>query len=113
MLVEDNPINQVLVKAMLQPTQAQLTIVNNGLQALETVSESFDLILMDMQMPVMDGKTATTKIRENDTSTPIIALTANIMQSDIQSYHEIGCNDWIGKPIEKTLLLDKLQQYLK
>lgn len=113
LLVEDNPINQVLVKAMLQPTQAQLTIVNNGLQALETVSESFDLILMDMQMPVMDGKTATTKIRENDTSTPIIALTANIMQSDIQSYHEIGCNDWIGKPIEKTLLLDKLQQYLK
>ncbi|WP_100913139.1 ATP-binding protein [Pseudoalteromonas spongiae] len=113
LLVEDNPINQVLVKAMLQPTQAQLTIVNNGLQALETVSESFDLILMDMQMPVMDGKTATTKIRENDTSTPIIALTANIMQSDIQSYREIGCNDWIGKPIEKTLLLDKLQQYLK
>ncbi|KPV97763.1 Autoinducer 2 sensor kinase/phosphatase LuxQ [Pseudoalteromonas sp. P1-9] len=113
LLVEDNPINQVLVKAMLQPTKAQLTIVNNGLQALEAISDSFDLILMDMQMPVMDGKTATTKIRENDTSTPIIALTANIMQSDIQSYHEIGCNDWIGKPIEKTLLLDKLQQYLK
>ncbi|MDE3273728.1 ATP-binding protein [Pseudoalteromonas sp. G4] len=112
LLVEDNPINQLLVKAMLAPSNAKITLAENGEIALSAFDETIDLVLMDIQMPVMDGITATRKIRELNQTTPIIALTANIIESDLRNYYEVGCNDWVGKPIEKTLLLEKLNTYL-
>lgn len=112
LLVEDNPINQLLVKAMLAPSNAKITLAENGELALSYFNNSIDLILMDIQMPIMDGITATKKIREKNKTVPIIALTANIIESDLREYNSAGCNDWVGKPIEKNLLLEKLKTYL-
>jgi len=76
----------------------------------------YHLVLMDMQMPVMDGYTATGKIREwekkqNRTQTPIIALTSNALKGDMERCLKVGCSDYVSKPIKKDILLDTLQKY--
>jgi signal transduction histidine kinase/ActR/RegA family two-component response regulator len=116
---EDVRANQMVLQAALEHRNIDLTLVDNGAQALEAVGlERFDLILMDIQMPVMDGLAATRAIRAKErlsglAPTPIIALSANAMDYQIASYREAGCDDYIAKPIDLTRLanaIDRLTQ---
>jgi two-component system sensor histidine kinase/response regulator len=120
LLVEDNPVNQRVAQRLLQKMAAEVTIANNGAEALERIAEStFDAVLMDCQMPVMDGFTATRHIRESERQSgrgkrlPIIALTANVMSEDRKSCMEAGMDAHLGKPIEPAQLVDCLGRYLK
>jgi CheY-like chemotaxis protein len=113
LLVEDNEINQMIAEAMLESIGINVTVVANGQQALDEVKEkNYDLVLMDIQMPVMDGITACRKIRETDQSLPIIALTANVMSDDILTYQVEGFNGHLAKPIDLDVLMQVLVQNL-
>lgn len=116
---EDVRANQMVLQAALEHRNINLTLVDNGAQALDAFGlERFDLILMDIQMPVMDGLAATRAIRNKErlsglASTPIIALSANAMDYQIASYREAGCDDYIAKPIDLARLanaIDRLTQ---
>ncbi len=118
LLVEDNPVNQRVALRVLQKLSADVTIANNGAEALERIAESeFDAVLMDCQMPVMDGFTATRRIRELERGglkrLPIIALTANVMSEDREHCIAAGMDAHLGKPIEPAQLADCLARYLK
>jgi CheY-like chemotaxis protein len=120
LLVEDNPVNQRVAQRLLQKLAAEVTIANNGAEAVERVAESaYDAVLMDCQMPVMDGFTATRRIREWERQAgrtkrlPIIALTANVMSEDRESCIAAGMDAHLGKPIEPGQLVDCLSRYLK
>ncbi|XOV79004.1 MAG: ATP-binding protein [Aestuariibacter sp.] len=115
LLAEDNDINQMIAQEMLQQCGAKITLVENGQEALHALeSNKFDLVLMDIQMPVMDGVTAMQRIREdkNLDGLPVIALTANVMAHDIKSYQEVGFTDHIGKPFQKEQLINAITQVL-
>ena len=112
---EDNELNCKLVESLINKTGAAITLVNNGAKALELVTrndEHFDLILMDIQMPIMDGRDATKAIREAGINTPIIALSANVMAQDVAEYKEAGCTDFMPKPIQKFSFYSILSLYL-
>jgi two-component system sensor histidine kinase/response regulator len=120
LLVEDNPVNQRVAQRMLQKLAAEVTIANNGAEALERIAEStYDAVLMDCQMPVMDGFTAARRIRDIERQNgrgkrlPIIALTANVMSEDRDSCIAAGMDAHLGKPIEPAQLVDCLGRYLK
>lgn len=113
LIAEDNEINQLIVQAMLEPTQATLVFANNGLEAVNALStQAVDMILMDIQMPIMDGIEACKKIKVIYPTLPIIALTANAMSDDVQNYQREGFTDYLAKPVELPLLLLKLRQTL-
>jgi signal transduction histidine kinase len=113
LVAEDNKINQMVAEAMLESMGVNVTIVDNGQLALDEFKvRKYDLILMDIQMPVMDGITACRTLRESNKIIPIIALTANVMSDDILKYNEEGFNDHIGKPIDQNNLIQVLAQYL-
>ena len=104
LLVEDNAINRQVIAKMLEPTKASLTMAEDGLKALEVLkSQSFDLILMDCQMPNMDGYECTRAIRTNEIKSglrvPIVAITANAYEEDKQRCLIVGMDDFIAKPI--------------
>jgi signal transduction histidine kinase/ActR/RegA family two-component response regulator len=113
---EDVLANQMVLQAALEHRNIDLTLVDNGAQALEAFGlERFDLILMDIQMPVMDGLSATRAIRNRErlgglSPTPIIALSANAMDYQIASYREAGCDDYIAKPIDLTRLANAIDR---
>ncbi|MFO0707938.1 MAG: response regulator [Nitrospira sp.] len=117
LLVEDSPDNQLLVRSYLKSTPHRLDLADNGAIAVEKFKTGhYDLILMDMQMPVMDGLTATKTIRrwerEHDLPpTHIIALTALALKEETVKIFEAGCNTHITKPVKKTTLLELLQAY--
>lgn len=120
MLVEDIEINREIVCALLEHTQLQIESFENGwlaLEAFERDPERYDIVLMDLQMPVMDGLEATRSIRALDIpqarSIPIIAMTANAFAEDVRICKEAGMNDHIGKPVDADVLLSKLARYLK
>ncbi len=120
LLVEDNPVNQRVAQRILQKLSLDVTMANNGAEALERLAESsFDAVLMDCQMPVMDGFTATRRIRESETAggklkrLPIIALTANVMSEDRENCIAAGMDAHLGKPIEPAQLAGCLARYLK
>jgi two-component system, sensor histidine kinase and response regulator len=119
LLVEDNPVNQRVAQRTLQSLAAEVTIANNGAEALERIAAAtFDAVLMDCQMPVMDGFTATRRIRELESSRgskrlPIIALTANVMSEDRENCIAAGMDAHLGKPIEPAQLIEALSRYLK
>ncbi|MFN2360100.1 MAG: ATP-binding protein [Marinobacter sp.] len=105
LLVEDNQVNQVVASSMLRKLGHKVTLAENGRRALEAMkSEAFDIVLMDCQMPEMDGYEATRKIRENPEwqSLPVIAVTANVMQGDRDDCLESGMNDYITKPYNRA-----------
>ncbi len=115
LLVEDHPVNQKLAKHLLQRWGHQVTLANNGQEALDAVSagQPFDLLLMDMQMPVMDGIEATRHIRALEAlrgwpNLPIIAMTANAMQGDRDDCLAAGMNDYLSKPMRPDELSGKL-----
>lgn len=102
LVVEDNDINLEVATYLLKDTHAKITVAKNGLEAVDKASsESFDLILMDIQMPLMDGYEATRIIRKQlKIVTPIVAMTANVMAQDIEKCMQAGMNFHIGKPFE-------------
>lgn len=101
LIVEDNRINQTIVKKMLANTGVELVLAHNGAQGIEMYKEHQpDLVLMDIQMPVLDGVSACKHIRMTDKKVPIIALTANVMREDILLYKEVGFNECMAKPID-------------
>jgi two-component system sensor histidine kinase/response regulator len=120
LLVEDNAVNQRVAQRTLQKLAAEVTIANNGAEALERIAETaFDAVLMDCQMPVMDGFTATRRIRERELAEglgihlPIIALSANVMSQDRDNCMAAGMDAHLGKPLEPSQLADCLGRYLK
>jgi len=117
LLVEDNLINQKLVAEMLRRLGLSVDIVNDGQQALDTIQKSgihYDLVLMDLQMPIMDGLTATRQLRQQYSLSmlPIIALTASAMADERQLCLDAGMNSHVAKPIEATELAVALAQFL-
>lgn len=111
---EDNPVNQLVLQTLLQQFGVDLRLVDNGADAVTAWrDEAFDLILMDVQMPVMDGPAATRAIRaaeqrEGRARTPIVALTANTLAHQQQDYHAAGMDGCLAKPIQITALLETL-----
>ena len=109
LLAEDNEINQLLAKTTLEKQGHRVDIANNGLETVEAVRRaSYDLILMDVNMPEMDGVAATARIRDMDGEKgriPIIALTANAMKGDREKFLAAGMNDYISKPLDRKLLI--------
>ena len=115
LLVEDNPINEHIVRTMIQRAGHQVASVSDGLKALEQHQQQrFDAILMDCQMPVMDGFQSTSEIRkrENGQHTPIIALTASAMQGERERCLAAGMDDFLSKPVDLTELNRVLKQWL-
>lgn len=116
LLAEDNPVNQKLAKVILTKAGYILTIVTNGRAAYDTFTrnpDQFDAILMDIQMPEIDGLTATKMIREAGfAQIPIIAMTANAMKGDRELCLEAGMNDYISKPIKRELVYQVLEKWL-
>lgn len=105
LIVDDNEINQAIAQAMLQVRGAHVDLAENGEIALDYVSRyQPDLILMDIQMPVMDGITACAKIKAEHPALPIVALTANVMKEDLLEYERVGFDDCISKPIDQEVL---------
>ena len=117
LVVEDNTVNQTLVKALLAKLGIQAVIVGNGQLALQQMQQAaWDLVLMDCQMPVMDGFTATREWRAYEASQqtrrlPIIALTANAMEGDREHCLAAGMDDYLSKPIKFELLREKLLRW--
>ena len=119
LLVEDNPINLMVAQKMLEKVGLKPVLANNGLEALEQLKEqSFDLVLMDCQMPEMDGFDATRAIRklgvraQNDKLLPIVAMTANVMSGDRDRCIDVGMDDYIGKPVQRKQLASVLNKWL-
>lgn len=116
---EDNTVNQLVLKTLLHQIGIDPIVVENGLQVVEAwAREPWDVILMDVQMPEMDGPTATAIIRareiaENRPRTPIIALTANAMAHQVAEYLASGMDSFVPKPIEVGRLFEALQQVLE
>jgi signal transduction histidine kinase/ActR/RegA family two-component response regulator len=117
LLCEDNEVNVLVIEAMLQPFGHQITVAENGALGLQCLREqAFDLVLMDVQMPGMDGHTATRELRRLEAQqgwprTPVIALTANAFDSDERRSIEAGCDDHLTKPISQTALLQALARH--
>lgn len=112
LVAEDNATNQFLMRAILEALGHQITIANNGAEAVKMAQEAeFDAVLMDVQMPVMDGPTATREIRRLASSVaklPIIALTANAMPGDRERYIAAGMDDYVSKPVDPAKLMEVL-----
>lgn len=118
LLAEDNPVNQEVASAMLQRIGVSMTIANNGQEAVELLKqEHFDLVLMDCQMPVMDGFEATASIRQREADLgmnplPIIALTANAISGDRENCLARGMSDYLSKPFAQAQLHEILARWL-
>ena len=117
LLVEDAKENRIVVKAFLKKTPHTIEVAENGKVGIDKfLSGEYDLVLMDMRMPVMDGYTATGEIRKWESEnqkvpTPIIALTAHALMEDRQKCLDAGCTDYLPKPLKKQDLLDKILEY--
>ena len=115
LLVEDNEINQDIILGLLEDSGITIDVANNGLEAVNIIRNnlnSYKLILMDIQMPIMDGYEATKHIQELNDSIPIIALTANVMKQDIEKAKQIGMSGHLKKPIEIQKLYSVLIKYI-
>ena len=116
--VEDGRVNQIVISAQLKESGASIELADNGQIALEMIDAAekanrpFDIVLMDMQMPVMDGYEATKILRKNGFTKPIIALTAHALSGDCEKTLEVGCNDYMSKPIDFVSLITKIRSYI-
>ena len=115
LVVEDMPLNQLLMKTILDDFGFERDIADNGKIAIEKLqTESYDIILMDLQMPVMNGFEATEYIRNTmNLKIPIIALTADVTTVDLGKCKVVGMDDYIAKPIDEKLLFNKIVELTK
>ena len=112
LLVEDSPDNQQLVKSILTKRGAEVQLANNGLEGMQKASsEDFNVILMDMQMPVLDGYAATERLRQQGYTKPIIALTAHAMEEERKRTHMVGCDAHLTKPVDFETLFKTLADF--
>lgn len=123
LVAEDNYVNVLVIEGMLEDTRAEITTTENGKEVVEAIRERmvdeddvpFDVVLMDIQMPVIDGENATRIIRAMDgpvSSIPIIALTAHAMVGDRERYLQCGMDAYLSKPVNKATLLEMIQSVL-
>ena len=113
LLVEDNEVNQEIVTGLLENSGIEMDIVDNGEEAIKIYNQNnYELILMDLQMPIMGGIEATEIIRQKDKKIPIIALTANAMKEDMKRTKEVGMNEHLNKPINVEDLYRTLLKYI-
>ena len=113
LLVEDNPVNQQLMKVILCRMGHDVTLAENGQQAVDAAqATAFDIILMDIQMPVMNGLEATRILRQKGIKTPVIAVTANALKGDRDLCIQAGCDDYLSKPVDKDRLAEVIARYL-
>lgn len=113
LLVDDNVINREVAQRMVEKTGAEVVLAENGAQALQQLeSEAIDLVLMDLQMPVMDGFEATAQLRAIGHDLPILALSAAVMQDETQRARKAGVNDHLAKPIDREVLYHALGYWL-
>lgn len=120
LLVDDMEINQIVASTMLQSLGHMVILAENGQQALNLISEEdFDIVFMDIQMPVMDGEQATKIIRENETSNPllihmpIVAMTAHAMKGDKEKYIAAGMDSYVSKPVKLERLVEVIDEMVK
>ena len=117
-MVEDHATNQLIVKSMLRDLPIEITVANNGLEGFEAYEKGvFDLVLMDIQMPIMDGMECTEKIRHYEESTkkmrcPIMALTANVFTEDHEKFKRSGLDRILTKPVKKHTLINAINKIL-
>jgi CheY-like chemotaxis protein len=116
LLAEDNPVNQKLAQMVLTKAGYQVEVANNGREAVDTYTrapEAFDLIFMDVQMPQMDGMTATRAIRDKGFGrVPIVAMTAHAMKGDREKCLDAGMDDYIPKPVKRELVFEMLEKWV-
>ncbi len=115
LVVDDAPMNQQLIERLLAKHVGRMIFANNGAEAVQIfMKEPVALILMDMEMPVMDGYTASRYIRslQNGRDIPIIALTGHTGETERSKCIQAGCNGFVQKPIQKVELLETTQKYL-
>lgn len=114
LVVEDNKVNQELVLIYLNLLECNVHVAENGVEALERVDKyQYDLILMDIQMPKMDGMAATSAIRKKNTKVPIIAMSAHALEREKKRCFEIGMNNYISKPFKVEVLQEVMTKYIK
>lgn len=117
LVVEDNPVNQMVIKGKLKKQGADVVVADNGQIAVDLIQQQLiDVVLMDCQMPVMDGFEATRCIRQlggNYARVPIIAVTANAMTKDRQRCLDAGMNDYLSKPVDSNQLLDAIRKWVE
>lgn len=111
--VDDNQVNLLLIKRILAEKEIEVVTAVNGAEAVEKATEgSFDLILMDLHMPVMDGYDATWQIRNNHFANPILALSANLNNESIRKCKAMGMNDCHSKPFQRKQLIAFVERWL-
>jgi CheY-like chemotaxis protein len=116
LITDDNAINRQVIKLFLAPQGCDLVEATNGKEALDTIaSQEFDLVLLDVHMPVMDGKEAIQRLRASDRwkSLPVIALTADAMSGDREKYLALGMTDYVSKPVDQRELIARMYKVLK
>ena len=116
LLVEDNELNQLVAAELLRDAGFVVDVAGNGQMALEMLeTKRYDVVLMDMQMPVMDGETATRRLRADAryADLPVVAMTANALETDRQRCFAAGMNDHVAKPIEPAVLWAALARWIR
>ena len=114
LVAEDNESNQFLMQRLIKLSGGQVEIVSDGQQAVETaLKQSFDLVLMDVQMPVLDGYQATMQLRAAGCKTPIITLTGHTHPDERLKSFNAGCDDYLVKPITRQSLLNAIDRTLR
>ncbi len=113
LVVEDVDTNKIFFDAALRKTNAKILWAKDGQEAITLFKENtIDLVLMDLQLPIMDGYTATKEIKAINAEVPVIAQTAHVMSGEREKCLEAGCNDYLAKPIRLQILMDTLSKYL-
>jgi len=113
LVAEDVRTNQILMKSLLGKLGLEVTIAGDGREAVRKASsEAFDVILMDIEMPNMDGYQATRTLREQGITTPVIALTGHTAGEDEAKCFNAGCNDYLSKPVDRQCLVERLSKHL-
>ncbi|MGQ1889732.1 response regulator [Thermophagus sp. OGC60D27] len=113
LVVEDVDTNKIFFDAALRRTSAKILWAKDGQKAIELFKDNeVDLVLMDLQLPIMDGYTATREIKKINPNIPIIAQTAHVMSGEREKCMEAGCDDYLAKPIRLKVLIETLSKYL-
>jgi len=113
LVVEDVDTNKIFFDAALRRTNAKILWAKDGQQAIDLFNDNkVDLVLMDLQLPVMDGYAATREIKKVNPEVPIIAQTAHVMSGEREKCMEAGCDDYLAKPIRLQILIETLSKFL-